>query len=508
MLIKNLTITDLKKHNLIEDFTFTLGSNDKTGIIGEEGNGKSTLLKAIYDRKMIDDYTSISGSIDTQNQKIAMFTQTLSSDWDSVFIWEYLLKKEFGDEIEDYNELAVYEQECINYRIDPELIQRDQQMNTLSGGEKVKLRLLKVLHNACDVLLLDEPTNDLDIETLEWLEVFLKQLTIPLMFISHDEILLEKVSNRIIHLEQLNKKSKCKTTIWNGSYELYVQSRSTSLKKEEQLAKKEKAEYLKKKVKLNDIQNAVHDALNDCVRNPGMAAMLKKKMTNIKAMEKRFEKESYRKVDSVEEAIDVYFELINMPKDKKILDIHEKSIIIDKVKLFHISDFEVYGNTHVVITGKNGCGKTVFLKELNKILEKREGIRLGYMPQTYLDEFIHFDTPVQFLLEEGDVLDVSRSRELLGRMKFTTEEMMHDIHALSEGQKAKLFLLRFIKWKCDVLLLDEPTRNLSPLTNPMIRHILKQYGGCIISVSHDRKYIEEVSDTVYEIKQNQIIRLS
>lgn len=502
MLIENLTIRDLKNHCLLDQFSFTLGLHEKVGIIGEEGNGKSTLLKAIYCQKLIEDYTGISGIIDTQNQTLGYFSQQMESKWDSVFVWEYLLKKDIDDEIEDYNMLSSYEKECIQYHIDPELVTRDQKVAILSGGEKVKLRLLKVLHFPCDVLLLDEPTNDLDIDTLEWLEKLLVELNKPVLFISHDETLLKNVANVIIHLEQRNKKNKCVHTIYRGSYEAYVNFRGGKIHKDTQIARKEKQEYIKKKQQLNDIQNAVHDALNDTVRNPGAAAKLAKKMRNIKAVDNRLENEGYHKIDTFEEAIDVKFYNINGIARKIILDMQDEKIAIHNRVLLDNVNLVVTGQEKVVITGRNGSGKSLLIKRIYEMLHQRSDISFGYMPQNYEDAFCNHQNAVEFLMLDQTKEEVSAARELLGRMKFTREEMLYPLNQLSEGQKSKLYILLFIRKKCNVLLLDEPTRNLSPLTNPVIRHILKQYDGCILCVSHDRLLIEEVFDCHYEINNS------
>lgn len=505
MLIKNLTITDLRHHTLLDHFSFALGSCDKAGIVGEEGNGKSTLLKAIYQPSLIEHYTDMSGSIDTQNQTFGYFAQQMESQWDSVFVWEYLLKKSIHDEIIDYNELSVYEQECTRYHIDPKWVTANQTMASLSGGENVKIRLLKLLHASWDVLLLDEPTNDLDILTLQWLEMFLKELPKPIMFISHDETLLQNCANVIIHLEQRNKKTKCVQTVYRGSYDDYVHSRNHHLDKEKQLAHKEQQEYRKKKQKLNDIQNAVHDALNDCVRNPSQAAKLAKKMRNIKAREAIMEREGYRKTDTVEEAVQIGFPSVCLDPHKQIVCMCGEEIRVDDKILIHHVSFSIRGQEKVVFVGSNGCGKTLLIKRLYECLKERTDIRLGYMPQDYQDGFHDFATPIDFLLTSGDREDITKSRELLGCMKFTAEEMEHSLQEISEGMKAKLYIAKFIKQGCDVLLLDEPTRNLSPLTNPVLRHILKQYDGCIISVSHDRRYIEEVCDKRFMINKGKIV---
>ena len=504
--IKNLTIKDLTNHILIENFNYSLGNSDKVGIIGEEGNGKSTLLKAIKNKILIEDYTVIEGDIVTDFQNIAYFEQHIHPKWMDVQLYEYLLKKDVEDEIEphQYNELLTYEKMCQRLFLPGDFIQRNQCVRTLSGGEKVKLQLLKLMYEPMDLLLLDEPTNDLDIETLKWLEQFIKALTIPVMFISHDETLLEECANVVIHLEQLNKKTKAKASVYHGKYFAYVEERYQKREKEIQIAHKEKQEYIKKKIKLNDQMNAVHDALNDTVRNPGQGALLKKKMKNIKAQERRFDAESYSHVDSVEEAIDVFFPPCKLPASKVILDTRIDEIKINDSILIKDIPLQVYGKDKIVITGNNGCGKSILMKQVYKILQPRQDIRLCYMPQNYTDLFNSKDTPVSFLLEKGDREDVTMVRELLGRMKFTSDEMEHSVYDLSEGQKAKLYLMQAIKTKSNVLLLDEPTRNLSPLTNPIIRKILSAFDGCIIAVSHDRLLIQEVFDYQYCIKEQHV----
>lgn len=505
--IKHITIKDVKNHTLLEDFSYSLGNNDKVGIIGEEGNGKSTLLKAIYNKNLIEDYAVMSGEIDTDFKHIGYFEQQLDPRWNNCLVYEYLLKNDVADDIEmeQYNELQYYETLCGSLHLQASLLQSNQTIATLSGGEKVKLQLLKLMARNLDLLLLDEPTNDLDIHTLEWLEDFIQELNIPVLFISHDEVLLQHAANVIIHLEQLNKKTKSQVSIYRGSYDSYVEQRQLKRAKEVQIARKEQMEYKKKKQQLNDIQNAVHDALNDCVRNPGQAALLAKKMKNIKAQEKRFDREGYSRVDSVEEAIEVSFEESKLPRDKVILELDTEQFFINERLLVQKIQLSLRGRDKAVIIGDNGCGKSLLIKQINDQLKERTDIKLGYMPQSYTEFFHGSDTPITFLLEEGDRDDVTRSRELLGRMKFTRDEMEHSLLELSEGQKAKLYLLRFIKQGCNVLLLDEPTRNLSPLTNPAICTLLKKFEGCILAVSHDRRFIAEVFDQCYEIRDQKWI---
>ena len=133
---------------------------------------------------------------------------------------------------------------------------------------------------------------------------------------------------------------------------------------------------------------------------------------------------------------------------------------------------------------------------------EREDIRAVYMPQNYEDELDMNITPVEYLSETGDKEETTKIRTYLGSMKYTFDEMEHQIKGLSGGQRAKILMLKMILSGANVLILDEPTRNFSPLSNPIIRKMLKNFGGSIISISHDRKYINEVCDTVYELNEN------
>lgn len=499
--IQHLTIKDLKDHTLINDFTFSLGEHDKVALIGEEGNGKSTLLKAIYQKSMITSYTSISGTIDMDYERIGYLSQRLDEVWNQETCLDYILKQHITDEIapDAYNQIPQLQALCTSLRIPLELLLSLQPIHTLSGGEKVKLQLLKLSYFACDLYLLDEPTNDLDIHTLLWLEKFILNVKAPVMFVSHDETLLRNTANRILHIEQRNKKTKSAVNDVRGSYDAYIEQRTNAHLKEQQIATKEKQEYLKKKEKLNDIRNAVHAAQNNVSRQqPHTARMLKKKMHMVKAMEHRFEEASYAKVDSVEEAIDIYFDDAKGIPHKIILD-QTIGVEIAGNCLIHPYAFHIRGCDKLAIIGDNGCGKTQLIKKLYEILSLRTDISLGYMPQNYADIMNQNQTAIEFLLQEHDQFDISRSRELLGRMHFTTDEMTQHISCLSEGQKAKLFILRFIKMSCNVLLLDEPTRNLSPLSAPVIRQVFKDYQGCLIAITHDRLFLKEVFNQVYEV---------
>lgn len=505
--IHHLTITDNTGKTLIDDLNLVINDTDRIAIIGEEGNGKSTLLKSILGMHL--SYASSSGNIDRNHLNIGYLPQIMDPVWENSTPYEYCLKENVDEEIafEAYNELSKVAQLCIQLHLPSDFVERETPIYQLSGGEKVKLMLVKVLMKPVDFLCLDEPTNDLDLETLIWLETFMKEFNHGILFISHDETLLENVATDILLLEQVNKKTKVRHSFYHGSYFSFLENRLHMIEKEEQLANKEKQEYLKKQQKLNDIMNSVHHYQNTITRqNPAKGRLLKKKMHALKSMEKRFEKEGYTKLDTLEEAIDVFFEPFDWNPNKIICELHYDRIQVENKTLIEDVDLFIKGNEKVVIIGNNGCGKTTLIQKIFEDLKDRGDLKIGYMPQTYSKNMDLEYSPLDYLAPNQTKEEITKAREMMGRMKFTRDEMIHQMKDLSEGQKAKLYLLRFILEECNVLILDEPTRNLSPLSNPTLRKMLIEFDGAILSISHDRKYIEEVCDTVYEIKDQRFIK--
>ena len=158
---------------------------------------------------------------------------------------------------------------------------------------------------------------------------------------------------------------------------------------------------------------------------------------------------------------------------------------------------EVVGNEHICIIGDNGIGKSTLIKEIYHKLQFRTDIKVGYMPQNYNEILKEYPLVLDFISPTKNKEEITRARTILGNMKLTNEEMLSPINNLSNGTKAKIFLAKLVLDQNNVLILDEPTRNVSPLSNHIIRQALKEFAGTIISVSHDRKYIEEVIDTIY-----------
>lgn len=501
--IKELTITykkDLRK--LVSGLSFVLNPGDKAAIIGEEGNGKSTLMKLLYDEKLVEDYVEYSGEILRNNSVIGYLQQELEQSDKEMTIYEFMTQEAGFYEMEG-KELAGM---ANRVGIPLDLLYSYQKVDTLSGGEKVKLQMIRLLCKRPDILLLDEPSNDIDLETLEWLEQFILHWEGAILFISHDETLLERTANRILHLELLKKKKEAKYTVCNTRYEEYICSRQMQLTRQEQLARKERSESRAQQERLRRIEQKVAHQQNTVSRqDPYGAALLKKKMKSVKSLAHRFEKEAEEmtEIPDTEEAIFLKFHgSEKIPNGKTILQLDLKELKAGGKLLSQNIELWVKGREKVCLIGKNGVGKTTLLKMIEKNLSEREDIHAAYMPQDYRDRMDFGGTPSDFLSLTGDREELTRIRTFLGSMKFTAEEMSRPIRELSGGQKAKLFLLHLSMGGASVLILDEPTRNLSPLSNPVIRQLLKDFDGAIISVSHDRKYIAEVCDTVYELTRD------
>lgn len=501
--IRNLTITHIKDNRiLLEKLSFTLNNGDKMAIIGEEGNGKSTLLKLIYDEASVEEYIEYTGEIIRNNMRIGYLAQELTTEEKAMTVYEFMCELPLFYELSP-KELALTAKEL---KLEPDIFYSEQQIVKLSGGEKIKLQLGRLMLSKPEVLLLDEPSNDLDIDTLQWLEGYIKESKLPVLYISHDEVLLENTANSIIHIEQIKRKQQPRATVLHVPYIEYIEGRARGLAHQEQIARKERSDYEKQQEKFRQLLQKVEHRQNTITRqNPSGGRLLKKSMNRLKAYEARFEKEfeNMTELPETEDAIFIKFgEKATIPNGKIVLDYSlDKLMIEDKVLAKNIS-LRMQGAEKICIVGKNGCGKTTLLRKISKELLERTDIKAAYMPQNYEDLLDMEQTPVEFLSQVGDKEELSRIRTYLGSMKYTPDEMTHRIKDLSGGQKAKILLLKMSMSGCNVLILDEPTRNFSPLSNPVIRQMLRGFGGAIISVSHDRRYIEEVVDRVYELTED------
>ena len=504
--IINLTITHKKDlRTILDKFSMVLNAGDKAVIIGEEGNGKSTLMKWIYAPEMVDEYTECTGESISGGETFGYLPQELPEADKEKTLYEYFAESEFffDKNPRELSELAS------NYKVPADFFYSDQAMGSLSGGEKVKAQLMRLLMDNPTVLLLDEPSNDIDISTLELLEKLINGFEGIVLYISHDETLIENTANVIIHLEQIKRKTKSRFTIVKDGYRNYIEQRDEAFARQEQQALNDQREKKIRDEKFNRVYNSVEHALSNVSRqDPSTAKNLKDKMHTVKAMGKRFEREDENMTEMPQKEEAIFFKLgtkdAAMPAGKTVIEysLNELKTPDETRALSRDIFLRVRGPERICIVGTNGAGKTTLLKKIAEDLLERNDLRAEYMPQNYEDLLDMDITPVEFLDSTGDKEIRTRIRTYLGALKYTADEMDHSIRELSGGQKAKVLLLKMSLSDANVLILDEPTRNFSPLSGPVIRKMIASFPGAVISISHDRKYIDEVCTKVYELTEN------
>ena len=499
--VKNLAIIHKKDlTTLVDGLSFTLAPGDRAALIGEEGNGKSSVLKLLYDPALVEPYAEWTGEVVDRGLRKGYLAQELSLEELELPVWEFCQRSPAFDEADP----RALDRCARQVGLSAGLFWDARPVSTLSGGERVKLRLALLLLDDPDVLLLDEPSNDLDLQTLEWLEEFLLGCQVPVLYISHDEALLERTANVVIHLERLRRRTVSRCTVVRTGYREYVERRQSGFAHQEQVARKERAEYDAKMEKFRQIRDSVDYQLNTVSRqNPGKGRLLKKKMHAVLSMGRRFEreKEDMTALPEWEEAILTAFDegKSAFPAGKTALRLDLPELRAGERVLARDVRLWVDGPEKVGIIGPNGAGKSTLLKLAADELLPRTDLRAAYMPQDYGDLLLGDRTPVEILAPSGRREDVTRARTLLGNMKYKAEEMEHPSAGLSGGQRAKLLFLAMVLNGANALVLDEPTRNFSPLSAPVIRSVLADFPGVIISVSHDRLYLEQVCTRVLEL---------
>ena len=452
--VKNLTITHKK---------------DLTTL---EGNGKSTVLKLLYDPALVEPYAEWTGEIVDRGLRKGYLAQELSPEELTLPVWEFC--QDFP--AFEGADCKALDRAARQVGLDVALLWDSRAMSTLSGGERVKLRLALLLLDEPDVLLLDEPSNDLDLTTLEWLEGFLLGCKVPVLYISHDELLLEHTANMIIHLERLRRRTAPRCTVARTGYVQYVEQRAAGFARQQAVITRQ---------------------------DPHGGQLLKKKMHAVQSMGRRFqrEREDMTALPEWEEAILTAFDQGKsaFPAGKTALRLDLPELAAGGRVLARGVRLWVTGPEKIGIVGPNGAGKSTLLKIVTDQLLPRPDIRAAYMPQDYGELLLGNRTPVELLAPSGHKDDVTKARTLLGSMKYKAEEMEHPAIGLSGGQRAKLLFLSMVLGRANVLVLDEPTRNFSPLSAPVIRRVLAEFPGVIISVSHDRLYLGQVCTRVLEL---------
>lgn len=507
--VRHLTVThrqDLRE--LIRDLSFTVSGRDRLAVIGEEGNGKSTLLKLICGAEDAEEYCLHTGRIDCPGERFGYLSQEIPAACRALPVYEYCAAHPAFLETSP-REL---QRLCAHLQMTGDLCYSDQPAASLSGGEKVKLRLLLLLCGHPTMLLLDEPSNDLDLSTLRFLESFLLDCGLPAVFISHDETLLSRAATRVLHLELAHHKKEPRWTLANVPYAQYMAERAQALERQETMAQMERREERARQERFQRIQQAVeHAQENISRRDPSGGRLLKKKMKAVKSLEHRFEREREDQTErpNIEYAMEASFAGDHsVPAGKCTLEIHFSELRAGDRLLAERIDLTMIGPEKVLIVGENGCGKTTLLRRIAADTAGRRDIRAVFMPQRYEEMLEEDKTPIEYLHTRGDKEQLTRLRTYLGAFKFTREEMEHPIARLSGGQKAKLLWLRVILSDANLLLLDEPTRNLSPLSAPVVRGLMRDFAGAVLAITHDRALIRAWPGRVLRLERGGFIPMT
>ncbi|MBF0777831.1 ATP-binding cassette domain-containing protein [Streptococcus cuniculi] len=497
--ITHLTMTHEKDlTNLITDLSLVINKGDKVALIGEEGNGKSSLLKWMMREESVSSYIQFKGQIKRDFVQYSYIPQHLPPELGELSLHDYF----FGlDESNlDYAVLYRYAKEL---QFDSERFADSQLLMNLSGGEKLKVQLMKELAQKTDILFLDEPSNDLDLATLHWLETFIRQTSQTVVFVSHDETFLSQTATKIVHLERIKKRQVARTTVQALGYTTYAQKREEGFERQLQQVRNERLAHQKKLER----HHRIHQSVEHTVRTTHDATagrLIAKKMKAVLSQEKRYKKEveNLTEMPSQEDSIRLYFKGIEpLPAHKPVIDLVDFTLQVGKKTLVSNLNFRFLAQEKIGIIGKNGVGKSSLLKQIHALLEETATYPIGYMPQSYRDLLDVTASPLQFLTSSPDKKEEERVLTHLASLQFTREEARHSISSLSGGQRAKLLLLKMVLEACPVLLLDEPTRNFSPTSQPQVRKLFANFPGAILTISHDRSFLREVCDRIYQLDE-------
>ena len=493
--VDNLSVTQNRdQRTLISDLSFSLQSGDKLAVIGAEGNGKTALLRIICVPELASTYLSWQGHIDYSPHHLGYLSQeTPTRLYDKTV--EELTRPYIADG--DLYRLAD------EFMLNENILFSKRKIQSLSGGERMKLRLLLVRLQRPDIFVLDEPINDLDLEGIHLVESFIANCPEPVLFVSHDETLLERTADKILHIEQIWRRTEARATYSGLGFREYMAKFVYNIDRQNRLAVKEEKDFRKKMRRHLEIQDKVHRAQENISRaDPAGARLLKKKMHSVKSTGRRLERERADGTKRTDREDDVDFFLADMPRipnSKEVIRVNLPLLKIGEKILSRNVELLVKGPERIAITGENGCGKSTLLRLVVSELHERNDLQIFYLPQEWHELFDARISAIDYLASDGRAGIRQEAANLLGSLNFAREEMIRPIETLSGGQKVKLAFAKMRLTRPNVLLLDEPSRHLSPLSNPAFRESVATYPGCVISISHDRAFLREVCTRVLRL---------
>ena len=495
--INHLTITQNKDlRDLISDLSMTIQDGEKVAIIGEEGNGKSTLLKILMGESLSD--FTIRGNIQSDYQSLAYIPQKLSEKLTKKTLHDYF----FLDPADlDYSILYRLAEEL---HFDSDRFASGQEIGSLSGGESLKIQLIHELAKPFEILFLDEPSNDLDLETVDWLKGQIRKIRQTAIFISHDEDFLSQTADTIVHLRLVKHRKEAETLVEHLDYDRYSDQRKANFARQSQQAANDQRAYDKTMEKHRRVKQNVETALR-ATKDSTAGRLLAKKMKNVLSQEKRYERaaQSMTQKPLEEEEIQLFFSDIQpLPASKVLIQLEKENLSIGERILSQRLQLTVRGQEKIGIIGPNGVGKSTLLAKLQQLLSAKREVSLGVMPQDYHKKLQLDLSSIAYLSQTGQKEELQKIQSHLASLNFSYQEMQHQIRSLSGGQQGKLLLLDLVLRKPNFLLLDEPTRNFSPTSQPEIRKLFANYPGGLVTVSHDRRFLNEVCTSIYRLTEH------
>ncbi|MGI1819907.1 ribosomal protection-like ABC-F family protein [Lactobacillus johnsonii] len=496
-------------NTIFSNISFSVPDNARIGLVGPNGAGKTTLLKIMTGQQ---EPTSGQFTIN-KGLKVGYIAQENALDEDKT-IWDEMLTV-FDNLIEKNKRITKMQEQIAEHPEDEDLLKRYDQLaydfeqeggftyqaeiksilngfnfkentwqkviGTLSGGEKTRLAFVKLLLQKPPVLLLDEPTNYLDLDTLDWLEAFLKNYQGAIITVSHDQYFLDHLANQIFEL------NFGKLTTFKGNYSQYVKER-------ELINNQQEAAYEKQQEKIKKEEEFIQ-------KNLVRASTTKRAQSRRKALDKM----ERIKPPKHKQKVRINF-TSDRPSGKEVLIAKDLTIGYPDKTMVSDIDFQVNKNDRVAIIGPNGIGKSTLLKTIMKKLEPKDGsikygasLDIGYYDQE-LQSLDPSKTVLDTIWDRHKTMPEKDVRSILASFLFTAEDIDKTVGQLSGGQKARLTLTVLSLEKDNFLLMDEPTNHLDIEAKEVLEQALDNYDGTLLFVSHDRYFINELANKIISVR--------